>query len=82
MEDSAERRIGRVCVGLSLGFAFAALVVGLRSAPADSAGVAVAIVTSRTVIALGILGFGYAFLRMGERFLSAPSVPASTKSAE
>jgi hypothetical protein len=72
-DENADRRVGKAFVGLALGFALVALLVGLRSAPADSPAVAVAMVTSRTVVALGLLAFGYALLRMGERLLAPRS---------
>jgi hypothetical protein len=72
-EESADRRMGKTCVGLSLGFAFAALLVGLRSAPSEAPAVAVAVVTARTVVSLALLAFGYGLLRAGERFLTRSS---------
>ena len=69
-EENADRRIGKTCLGMAFGFALLALLVGLRAAPAEPPPVAVAIVTSRTLIALGLIAFGYAALRVGERFLA------------
>ncbi len=69
-EEGADRRTGKTCVGLSLGFAFAGLLVGLRSAPGEAPAVAMAVVASRTVVSLALLAFGYGFLRAGERFLA------------
>lgn len=68
-EERGEKRIGLTCVGLALAFAVASLIVGLRPAPGDATSVAVAVIASRTAIALGLNAFGYALLRMGERFL-------------
>jgi hypothetical protein len=76
-EESADRKLGKVCVGLALAFAFAALLVGLRSASGDVPTIAVALVVSRTVVALSLVAFGYALLRMGERLLTARSVRRS-----
>lgn len=72
-EDSADWRIGKTCLGMAFGFALLALLVGLRAAPAEPPAVAVAIVTSRTIIALGLIAFGYAALRVGERFITPRS---------
>jgi hypothetical protein len=58
---------------MAFGFALLALLVGLRAAPSETPSVAVAIVTSRTVIALGLIAFGYAALRVGERFVAPRS---------
>src|SRR5579862_4314023 len=69
-QESADRRIGKTCLGMAFGFALLALLVGLRAAPSETPSVAVAIVTSRTVIALGLIAFGYAALRVGERFVA------------
>src|SRR5581483_9184894 len=69
-EDSADRRIGKTCLGMAFGFALLSLLVGLRAAPAEPPAVAVAIVTSRTLIALGLIAFGYAAMRVGERFFA------------
>jgi hypothetical protein len=72
-EESADRRIGKTCLGMAFGFALLALLVGLRGAPAEPSAVAVAIVTSRTVVALGLIAFGYGALRVGERFFTPRS---------
>jgi hypothetical protein len=69
-EESADRRIGKTCLGMAFGFALLSLLVGLRAAPAEPPAVAVAIVTSRTIIALGLIAFGYAAMRVGERFFA------------
>lgn len=69
-EESADRRIGKTCLGMAFGFALLSLLVGLRAAPVEPPPVAVAIVTSRTIIALGLIAFGYAALRVGERFFA------------
>ncbi len=69
-EESADRRIGKTCLGMAFGFALLSLLVGLRAAPAEPPAVAVAVVTSRTIIALGLIAFGYAAMRVGERFFA------------
>ncbi|MGH7439243.1 MAG: hypothetical protein ACRENE_26455 [Polyangiaceae bacterium] len=68
-EESADRRVGKTCLGMAFGFALLALLVALRSSPGETPAVAVAIVTSRTLIALALIAFGYGVLRAGERFL-------------
>jgi hypothetical protein len=70
-EDMAGRRMGTFSIGTALVFALTALVIGLRGSPeAPSSGVAVALVVARGALALGLLAFSYALLRMGERLLS------------
>ena len=72
-DSSTEKRMGAACIGFALVFCLTALLVGLRAAPSDAgawaSGVAVAVVLARGALALGLLAFGYALLRMGERLL-------------
>jgi hypothetical protein len=71
-DATAERRAGAACIGFAVVFSLTALLVGLRAAPSDAAapGIAVAVVLARAALALGLLAFGYALLRMGERLLT------------
>lgn len=69
-EEAASRRMGTFTIGTALVFALTALVVGLRGSPdAPSPAIAVAMVVARGALALGLLAFSYALLRMGERLL-------------
>jgi hypothetical protein len=71
-EEAAGRRMGTFTIGTALVFALTALVVGLRGAPdAASPAIAVALVAARGALALGLLAFSYALLRMGERLLAS-----------
>ncbi len=72
-EAIAERRVGAACIGFAVVFSLTALLVGLRGAPPDAPapGIAVAVVLARGALALGLLAFGYALLRMGERLLTS-----------
>jgi hypothetical protein len=73
-EDAiSERRAGAACIGFAVAFSLTALLVGLRGAPSDAAapGVAVAVVLARAALAIGLLAFSYALLRMGERLLTS-----------
>jgi hypothetical protein len=73
-ERLLRRRIGATCAGMAIGFVILALALGLRGAePAYSPAVAAAVVVSRSIVALGFLGFGYALLRMAERVLTGRS---------
>jgi len=74
------RRIGATCTGMAIGFVILALALGLRGAePAFSPAVAAAMVVARAMISLGFLAFGYALLRMAERFfVSRPEAPHSS----
>ena len=68
-ERVVRRRIGATCAGMAIGFVILALALGLRGAePAFSPAVAAAMVVARAMISLGFLAFGYALLRMAERF--------------
>jgi hypothetical protein len=67
------RRVGVACGVLALAFVAIGLVVGLRAVPGQavvSPGVAIAVVVARALVALGMLGLGYALMRMGERFFA------------
>jgi hypothetical protein len=73
-ERVMRRRIGATCAGMALGFVILALALGLRGAePAYSPAVAAALVIARAIVALGFLAFGYALLRMAERFFTGGS---------
>jgi hypothetical protein len=80
-ERVLRRRIGATCAGMALGFVILGLALGLRGAePAYSPVVSAALVLSRSLVALGFLGFGYGLLRMAERLFTGPSeqTPTST----
>jgi hypothetical protein len=73
-ERLVRRRIGATCAGMAIGFVILALALGLRGAePAYSPVVSAAVVVSRSIVAIGFLGFGYALLRMAERVLTGRS---------
>jgi hypothetical protein len=70
-EEQAGRRMGTFTIGTALVFALTSLVVGLRGSPeAPSASIAIALVVARGALALGLLAFSFALLRVGERLLS------------
>jgi hypothetical protein len=70
-ERVLRRRIGATCAGMALGFVILGLALGLRgSEPAYSPVVSAALVLSRSLVALGFLGFGYGLLRMAERLFT------------
>ena len=81
-ERVLSRRIGATCAGMAVGFVILALALGLRGAePAFSPAVAAALVIARALVALGFLAFGYALLRMAERFfLGRAETPTSSHS--
>jgi hypothetical protein len=80
-ERMTRRRIGATCAGMALGFVILALALGLRGAePGYVPVVSAAVILSRSLVALGFLGFGYGLLRMAERFLVPARGETSSRS--
>ena len=75
------KRAGAGAAVLSFALVVAALVVGLRSAPAIEPAVAATVVASRAVIALGLLAFALALGRAAERLFFAPADGSDTARA-
>jgi len=67
------RRVGAACVYFAMVLVIASLVIGLRGepSPSSSATVSATIVITRSVLALGLLLFGYGLLKTAERLFKS-----------
>jgi hypothetical protein len=72
-ERILRKRAGSVAALLAMALVITSLVVGLRSAPAVEPVVAATVVASRAALALGVLWFAFALLRIAERLFFFPN---------